>query len=126
MTESCLFRRHYSSVHLNLCYHKHKGTVIIITTTPTTIYLNDDLKKELTKKLDSLGISLNTYFNITVRQFVLQNHLPFEISDPADIPTEKTEKAMILVKAKEIKLIKDDSVSFDDIDKAIEFLNSEA
>ena len=35
-----------------------------MTTTPTTIYLNDDLKKELTKKLDSLGITLNTYFNI--------------------------------------------------------------
>ena len=97
-----------------------------MTTTPTTIHLDDNLKKELTKKLDSLGISLNTYFNITARQFVLQNHLPFEISDSADIPTEKTEKAMILAKAKELKLIKDDSVSFDDIYKAIEFLNSEA
>lgn len=52
-----------------------------MTTTPTTIYLNDDLKKELTKELDSLGITLNTYFNIAARQFVLQNHLPFEISD---------------------------------------------
>lgn len=55
---------------------------------------------------------------------MLQNHLPFE--NPADIPTEKTEKAMILAKAKELKLIKDDSASFDDIDKAIEFLNSGA
>lgn len=33
-----------------------------MTITPTTIYLNDDLKKELTKKLDSLGITLNTLF----------------------------------------------------------------
>lgn len=97
-----------------------------MTITPTTIYLNDDLKKELTKKLDSLGITLNTHFNITARQFVLQNHLPFEISDSTDIPTEKTEKTMILAKAKELNLIKDDSVSFDDIDKAIEFLDSEA
>ncbi|WP_404388185.1 type II toxin-antitoxin system RelB/DinJ family antitoxin [Ligilactobacillus animalis] len=94
-----------------------------MTTTPTTIYLNDDLKKELTKELDSLGITLNTYFNIAARQFVLQNHLPFEISD--DIPTEKTEKTVILTKAKELELIKDDSVSFDDIDEAIKFLNSE-
>lgn len=33
---------------------------------------------------------------------------------------------MILAKAKELNLIKDDSVSFDDIDKAIKFLNPES
>lgn len=34
-------------------------------------------------------------------------------------------KNVILTKAKELKLIKDDSVSFDDIDEAIKFLDSE-
>lgn len=54
------------------------------------------------------------------------NDIPVKIPVSHAIPNEITRKAMILAKAKELKLIKDDSVSFDDIDKAIEFLDSEA
>ena len=32
-------------------------------TTPTTIRLDDKLKKELNKELKSMGLSINGYFN---------------------------------------------------------------
>lgn len=41
-------------------------------TTPTTIRLDDDLKKELTKELSSMGLSINGYFNLAARQLVIQ------------------------------------------------------
>ena len=36
-------------------------------TTPTTIRLDDNLKKELNKELKSMGLSINGYFNLAAR-----------------------------------------------------------
>ena len=48
--------------------------------TPTTIRLDDKLKKELNKELKSMGLSINGYFNLAARQLIIQKKVPFEVS----------------------------------------------
>lgn len=47
--------------------------------TVTTIRIDDELKDELTKELKSIGLSINTYFNMAARQLVIQKKISFEI-----------------------------------------------
>lgn len=58
----------------------------------TTIRLDDDLKKELTEKLKSTGLSVNAYFTLAAKQLVIQDKIPFEILTESDIPNEITKK----------------------------------
>lgn len=61
------------------------------------------------------------------RVFIINSDdIPVKIPVSHTIPNKTTRNAMILAKAKELNLFKDDSVSFDDIDKAIKFLNLES
>lgn len=84
-----------------------------MSSTPTTIRLDDNLRKELNSRLDAAGISLNTYFTMAAKQFVIQNRIPFEVIVPEkDQPTSQTKRAMVLAEAKQLGLIPDESSSF--------------
>ncbi|BDZ31755.1 type II toxin-antitoxin system RelB/DinJ family antitoxin [Lactiplantibacillus sp. WILCCON 0030] len=97
-----------------------------MSTTPTTIRLDDDLRKELNSRLDAAGISLNTYVTMAAKQFVIQNRIPFEVIVPEkDQPTAKTKRAMVLAEAKELGLIPDDSTTFTEVNKMMASLDSE-
>ena len=49
------------------------------TVKPTTVRLEEGLKEQATEFLDSVGLSLNSYLNLAVRQLVNQRKIPFEI-----------------------------------------------
>ena len=94
-------------------------------TTPTSIRLDSDLKKELNKELKSMGLSINGYFNLAARQLVIQKKIPSEVLAETDEPTETTKKALVIAQAKELGIIPDDSPSFDNIDELKNYLDKE-
>jgi DNA-damage-inducible protein J len=90
-------------------------------TKPTTIRMDDALKKEAIAILDSIGLNFNTYVNLATRQLVAQRKVPFELV-AMDVPTNKTRSAMIEAEAKELGLIEDKEPSFNDADSLIAYL----
>ncbi|TSO26130.1 type II toxin-antitoxin system RelB/DinJ family antitoxin [Lactobacillus sp. LL6] len=91
----------------------------------TTIRLDDNLKKQLSKQLKATGLSINAYFTLAAKQLVIQKKVPFEILTEPDIPNETTRKAMLEAEAKAEGLILDNSPRFDNIDDLIESLDKE-
>lgn len=69
----------------------------------TTIRYDESVRDAALPILDSMGISLNNYFNIALRQLVLQNRIPFTIyGAPAGqkaIPTMKVENGRLVAPA---------------------------
>ena len=49
---------------------------------PTTIRIDEDLKKIANAKLEALGLNFNTYVVMAVKQLVAQNRIPFELVVP--------------------------------------------
>ncbi|WP_204120548.1 MULTISPECIES: type II toxin-antitoxin system RelB/DinJ family antitoxin [Levilactobacillus] len=95
-----------------------------MSSTPTTIRLDDDLRKELDKRLSAAGISLNTYVTMAAKQFVIQNRIPFEVITPEEAePNKTTKRAMVLAEAKELGLVPDDAPVFTDVDKMMSYLD---
>lgn len=94
-----------------------------MSTSATTIRLDDDLKKELVKELKATGLSVNTYFNMAARQLVIQKKVPFEVITEVDVPTEKTRRAIVAAEAKALGLIPDDTPTFDDVNELKKFLD---
>lgn len=94
-------------------------------TTPTTIRLDDELKKKLTEELKTMGLSINGYFNLAARQLVIQKKVPFEmLTEPKEL-TEATRKALVTAQAKELGIIPDDSPNFDNINELKNYLDKE-
>ncbi|MDF7638444.1 damage-inducible protein J [Lactobacillus sp. ESL0791] len=89
----------------------------------TTVRMNANLKDELTKELNNIGLSVNAYFNLAAKQLVLQKKVPFEVLTETEEPSEKTKKALILAEAKELGLISDDTPEFNNVDELMKFLN---
>ena len=63
------------------------------TVKPTTVRIEEGLKEQATEFLDSVGLSLNSYLNLAVRQLVNQRKIPFEIVGRAEVPNEATRRA---------------------------------
>lgn len=89
----------------------------------TTIRLDDDLKKEVSKELKSVGLSINAYFTLAAKQLVIQKKIPFEILTKADVPNETTRKAMLEAEAKVEGIIPDNSPRFDNVDDLLKSLD---
>lgn len=105
-------------------YTKRKGDVLM-TTTPTTIRLDDQLRKDLEPRLASAGLSLNGYLTMAAKQLVIQNKVPFDVIVPDEVPNDTTHEALIEAQAKEMGLITDDSPQFEDVDQVMDYLDSE-
>ena len=82
----------------------------------TTIRLDDALKAQATDMLDSIGLSLNAYVNLAIRQLVNQRRIPFSIVAAPEVPNEETRRAMVLAEAKELGIVVDDDPAFSDVD----------
>lgn len=90
---------------------------------PTTVRIEEGLKNQATEFLDSVGLSLNSYLNLAVRQLVNQRKIPFEIVGQPEVPNEATRRAMVLAEARELGILPDDSPSFDSVDNLMAFLD---
>ena len=71
-----------------------------MTNSPTTIRIDDQLKKEATAVLDEVGLNLNRYLNLALRQLVVQKRVPFEIvtqaaKDEAAAPVQGIGEAIL-------------------------------
>ena len=95
------------------------------TVKPTTVRLEEGLKEQATEFLDSVGLSLNSYLNLAVRQLVNQRKIPFEIVGRAEVPNEATRRAMVIAEAQELGILPDDSPSFNNADELMSFLDEE-
>lgn len=95
------------------------------TTKPTTIRIDDDLKREAVDILDSIGLSYNSYVTLATRQLVNQRRIPFELVAASPAPNEETRRALVLAEAKELGLIPDDAIAFDSSDDLLAFLETE-
>lgn len=96
-----------------------------MSTSPTTIRLDDDIKKVLPGMLKKAGFSISSYFNAAARQFIIQGKVPFEILAPKEEMSEETEKALVEARAKELGIIPDNSPKFNSADDALKYLNDE-
>lgn len=91
---------------------------------PTTVRFDDELKSQAVAILDSIGLNLNTYLTLSLRQLVNQRKVPFELAPAPEVPNEATRRAMLLAEAKELGLIEDDAVTFENVDDAIAYLEA--
>lgn len=95
------------------------------TVKPTTVRIEEGLKEQATEFLDSVGLSLNSYLNLAVRQLVNQRKIPFEIVGRPEVPNEVTRRAMVVAEAHELGILPDDSSSFDNVDDLMSFLDED-
>lgn len=49
---------------------------------PTTIRMDEDLKREANEKLEALGLNFNTFVVMATKQLVAQNRIPFDLIVP--------------------------------------------
>ena len=91
---------------------------------PTTVRFDEELKAQAVDILGSIGLGLNSYLTLALRQLVNQRKIPFELVPAREEPNEETRRAMVLAEAKELGLIDDDAVVFDNVDDASAFLAS--
>ncbi|WP_455139968.1 type II toxin-antitoxin system RelB/DinJ family antitoxin [Thermophilibacter sp.] len=90
---------------------------------PTTVRFDEKLKSEAVSILDSIGLGLNAYLTLSLRQLVNQRRVPFELVAAPEEPNEETRRALLLAEAKEAGLIEDDAVTFDSVDDAMAWLD---
>ena len=95
--------------------------------TATTIRMDESLKDAVTRRLDALGMTFNTFVVMASKQLVAQNRLPFSTTVPRSWePTEETRRAMVAAEAKSLGLIPDDSPAFSSVDDLMVYLDEEA
>ena len=92
------------------------------TVKPTTVRIEEGLKEQATEFLDTVGLSLNSYLNLAVRQLVNQRKIPF---GRPEVPNEATRRAMVIAEAHELGILPDDSPSFNNADELISFLDED-
>ena len=59
--------------------------IMATATISATHRFDDDVKREATDPLDTMGISLNGYLNMAVRQLINQRRIPFDIVPAREI-----------------------------------------
>lgn len=85
-------------------------------TSATTLRIDEADKKEASQILRSIGLTLNGYLNMAVKQLINQRRVPFELVPMSYEPTEETRLAMLRVEAKAAGLIPDDDPAFDNVE----------
>lgn len=93
----------------------------------STVRLDPELRKELVKGLDSINMTLNSYFTLAAKQFVIQGKVPFEIKTASKVEhvtfNEKTRKAIVRAFAEEEEgLLPNTAETFDNTDDAMKEL----
>lgn len=86
------------------------------TMSPTTVRFDRELKADAVSILDSIGLGLNSYLTLALRQLVNQRKIPFELVPAQEVPNEETRVAMLRAEAKMNGLISDEDPRFDNVD----------
>ncbi|WP_317858058.1 type II toxin-antitoxin system RelB/DinJ family antitoxin [Leuconostoc falkenbergense] len=81
-----------------------------MTTSATSIRMDDDLKKAVNIKLDALGMNFNTFVVMASKQLVSQNRLPFDTTVPQAFDREAAIEElnrMLTISDRELKYNRD-------------------
>lgn len=96
------------------------------TKTDLTIHLAPELQKKLTEGLAKVGMTVNDYFTMAAKQFVIQGEVPFKIKAAPKVErvrfNEKTRKGIVRAYAEEEGIIPNTAKTFDNADDAIQEL----
>jgi len=84
-----------------------------MSTTSTTVRMDDDLKKQVNFILEALGLNFNTFIVMASKQLVYEKGLPFEAKIPKEI-NPILRKLMVEEEAIQLGLIPDDSIEIQD------------
>ncbi len=87
----------------------------------STVKVNDDIKKEVTPILNSLGLSLSEAINMYLHQIKLNAGLPFEIK----IPHFSTDLLEAIEEAEEMEKHPEKYKKFHSVKKLMEDLENE-
>lgn len=97
-----------------------------MTMSASTIRLDAELRKELTRKLDEIGLTLNGYFTLAAKQFLIQGKVPFEIKTEPPVKevkfTPETKQVLLRAYAEELGLLPNTGQTFDNVDDAMKEL----
>ena len=91
----------------------------------TTIRMDDNIKAQAGDLLESMGLSINAYVNLALRQLVNQRRIPFEIVASQEAPNDETRRAMVLAEAKALGIVADNDPAFTDIDALMASLDAD-
>lgn len=94
--------------------------------TSSTIRLDPELRKELSEGLANVGMTVNGYFTMAAKQFIIQGKVPFEIKNAPNVEhvtfNDKTRKAIVRAYAEEEGLLPNTAKTFDNTDDAMKEL----
>lgn len=94
--------------------------------TGSTVRLDPELRKELSEGLASVGMTINDYFTMAAKQFLIQGKVPFEIKTAPKVErvtfNDKTRKALVRAFVEEEGLLPNTAKIFDNTDEAIKEL----
>lgn len=54
------------------------------------VRVEQNVKEQAEAILEALGISVSTFINMTYRQVIMRNGIPFDVTVPFEIPTRDT------------------------------------
>ena len=74
---------------------------------PTTIRMDEDLKREASFKLEALGLNFNTFVVMATKQLVAQNRIPFDLPVPQGIQSDASWRKMVQEEAESLGLIQE-------------------
>ena len=94
--------------------------------TNKTFAIDEELNRQAGEVLDSIGMNMNAYVKLALKQLVNERRVPFDLKAESDIPNEQTWRRMIEVEAMELGLLRDDARTYDDPEQAIEALHQAA
>lgn len=94
--------------------------------TSSTIRLDPELRKELSEGLANVGMTVNGYFTMAAKQFIIQGKVPFEIKNAPKVDhvtfNDETRKAIVRAYAEEEGIIPNTAKDFDNADDAMKEL----
>ena len=94
--------------------------------TNRTFAIDEELNRQAADILDSIGMNMNAYVRLSLKQLVNERRVPFDLKAETDIPNELTWRRMIEAEAKELGLLPDDATTYDDPEQAIAALHKAA
>ena len=73
--------------------------------------MDDELKRQVTAALDSMGLNFNTFVNMASIQLITKHRLPFDVEEPTLVPNEATLKVLVEEEAKSLGILPDDALN---------------
>lgn len=96
------------------------------TKTASTIRLDPQLREALAEGLAEVGLTVNSYFTMAAKQFVIQGKVPFEIQRSSKAEqvrfNEQTRKIIARAHAEEEGILPNTAETFDKTDEAMKAL----